>query len=87
MTSDDFLLGATAFGCLVVALFFARFWRVTDDRFFALMSLAFALFGVNRILLGFVDEDDEALPGFYLVRLLAFLLILVAIVDKDRSAR
>ena len=47
--SADFLLGATAFGCLVVALFFGRFWRVTGDRFFMLMAGAFAVFGLNRI--------------------------------------
>ena len=83
----DFLLGATAFGCLVIALFFARFWRVTGDRFFVLMAGAFAVFGLNRIVLGALDPESEARPAVYVIRLLAFVVILVAIVDKDRAAR
>jgi hypothetical protein len=80
----EFLLGFTAFGCLVIALFFARFWRGTGDRFFALFSLAFAIFGVNRIVLGFLDEDHEARPAIYVIRFLAFAIIVVAIIDRDR---
>jgi len=83
--SAEFLLGFTALGCLTIAVFFLRFWRGTGDRFFALMSLAFAIFGVNRIVLGFLDEDNEARPAIYLFRLLAFVVIIVAIIDKDRQ--
>jgi len=87
----EFLLGATAMGCLVVALFFARFWRETGDRFFALFAAAFTVFAVNRLVLTFLDEDDEARTVLYVVRLLAFLLIIGAIVDKNvrppRAAR
>jgi hypothetical protein len=83
--SADFLLGFTAFGCLVIALFFLRFWRSTGDRFFAVMAVAFAMFAVSRIVLGFLDEASEARPALYLIRLLAFVLIIVAIVDRDRA--
>jgi hypothetical protein len=83
--SADFLLGFTTAGCLVIALFFLRFWRSTSDRFFALMACAFAMFGVNRIVLGFLDESSEARPALYLIRLAAFVLIIVAIVDRDRA--
>jgi hypothetical protein len=83
--SADFLVGFTAMGCFVVALFFVRFWRATGDRFFALFALAFGLFGANRVVLGFLNEGSEARPAIYVVRLLAFLAIVVAIVDKNRS--
>jgi hypothetical protein len=83
--SAEFLVGATAMGCLAIAVFFLRFWRLTGDRFHALFALAFAIFGVNRIVLGFLDEDSEARPIVYLARLLAFLVIAVAIVDKNRA--
>ena len=81
----DFLLGFTSFGCLVIALFFLRFWRTTADRFFALMALAFAVFAGNRVVLGFLEPDSEARPAVYLARLAAFALIVVAIVDRERA--
>lgn len=84
---SDFLLGATTMGCLTIAVFFARFWRETADQFFALFSLAFAVFAVNRFVLLFLDEEDEARTWVYLVRLLAFALIIAAIVQKNRPAR
>ena len=82
---SDFLLGATTMGCLTIALFFWSFWRVSRDRFFALFALAFATFAVNRFVLLFLDEGDEARTAVYAVRLLAFLLIIAAIVDKNRD--
>ena len=85
--SADFLLGSTTFGCLVISLFFLRFWQSTYDRFFALMALAFGMFAVNRMVLGFLDEASEARPALYLVRLAAFVLIAVAIVDRERAGR
>lgn len=81
---SDFLLGATTMGFFAVALFFLRFWRSTGDRFFALFALGFATFAVNRFVLLFLDEADEARTYVYFVRLLAFLLIIAAIVDKNR---
>jgi hypothetical protein len=84
--NSDFLLGATTMGCLTVAVFFARFYRDTADRFFAWFALAFAVFAVNRFVLLFLDEEDEARTFVYLVRLLAFLLIIAAIVQKNRPA-
>lgn len=81
---SDFLLGFTTMGCLVVALFFFRFWRSTEDRFFALLCLAFLTFGINRFVLLFLDEAAEARTAVYFVRLLAFLLIIAAIIDKNR---
>ena len=82
---SEFLLGATTMGCLTVALFFLRNWRLSGDRFFGLFALAFATFGVNRFVLLFLDEADEARTAVYFVRLLAFLIIIAAIVDKNRA--
>lgn len=81
---QSFLLGALAMASLVAAMFFFKFWRQTRDRFFLLFSLAFLVDAVNRTsiaLLPQVSEEQE--PVFYLVRLFAFTLILVAIVDKN----
>lgn len=81
-----FLLGVTTMGCLLLAVYFARFYRDTADRFFAYFALAFAVFAVNRFVLLFLDEADEARTWVYLVRLLAFALIIAAIVQKNRRA-
>ena len=84
---SDFLLGFTAMGCVVVALFFWRFFRSTGDRFFLLFGLAFATFAVNRFVLALLERDDEARVGVYAVRLAAFALIIAAILDKNRAPR
>ena len=82
----DFLLGVTAMGCLVVAAFFVRYWRSTGDRFFVLFALGFATFGANRVVLAALERESEARVAVYVVRLLAFLLIIAAVVDKNRAS-
>jgi hypothetical protein len=82
---EEFLLGVTAAGCFVISLFFARFWRATGDRFFLLMSLGFAIFAANRVVLSFLDENSEARPAAYTVRLLAFAMIVFAILSRGRA--
>ena len=84
---NQLLLGAIAMGSIIIALFFLRFWRGTGDRFFLFFATAFGAEGVNRILLGLFQRSDEHEPIFYLIRLLTFLLILIAILDKNRAAR
>lgn len=81
---------ATANGTLaafdvVIALFFLKFWRRTRDRLFALFAIAFALLALQRVAFGLMREWGEASPLLYGLRLLAFLLILAAIVDKNRG--
>lgn len=82
----EFISGASTLASLAIALFFLRFWRETGDRLFGIFSLAFAVFAVNRLVLTVLDETDEAREYVYLVRLLVFLLILAAILEKNRSA-
>jgi hypothetical protein len=84
MDFPSFVLGASAMGCLVIATFFLRFWRDTGDRFFAAFSLGFTVFAANRLILLVVGDNEEARTYVYLVRLLAFLLIIGAVVDKNR---
>ncbi len=81
---NSFLLGALAMGFLVAAMFFARFFTRTQDRFFALMATAFATMSVNQIALMALGEDSEYRSWLYLVRLSAFILILAAVIDKNR---
>lgn len=76
--------GMIAMASAVVSLFFLRFWRLSGDRFFALFALSFALLAVVRVGLGMIPVDAENRTLLYLVRLLAYLLILAAILDKNR---
>lgn len=82
-----FLSGMLAAGYLVAAAFFFRFWRQTRDRLFAFFSAAFTILAIQRTLL--IDEFAlfENQTWSYLLRLFAFLLILYAIVDKNRARR
>lgn len=83
---NQFLSGAMAMGYMLAGLFFLRFFRETRDRLFAMFAASFAILGINRIAIAAANPADEASPIlFYLIRLLAFLLILAAIIDKNRS--
>ncbi|HET7530369.1 MAG TPA: DUF5985 family protein [Mycobacteriales bacterium] len=83
----DFLQGATMLASFAVAVFFLRYWRQTRDRLFGVFAAAFALFGVNRILLAILDDDSEARTWVYALRALMFIAIIVAIIDKNLSHR
>jgi len=74
---------ATAFAA--IALFFLRFHRSTHERLFAWFALAFALLASERIAGGIAIATGSADSTIwvYLLRLLAFLVILTAIVDKN----
>lgn len=78
--------GAIVMGYAVAGLFFLRFWRETRDRLFLIFSGAFWILGIQRLVLAFTRDMVEDHTALYLVRLFAFLLILAAIVDKNRSS-
>lgn len=87
MTLYDFLSGAVALGFAVCALFFLRYWRRTREELFLAFALAFLLLGVGQTVLALANIPTEERGSIYLLRLAAFLLILVAIYRKNRSAR
>lgn len=80
---NEFLLGAIVMACATAGLFFLRFFRRTSDRLFAIFAVAFWILGLNWLALAFT-EQDEVRTALYFVRTLAFLLIIVAIIDKNR---
>jgi hypothetical protein len=71
---------------LVAALFFTMSWRRSGDRFFLIFALAFTLLGIERLILGILNLPESPLLSIYIVRLVAFLLIIIAIVDKNRTS-
>jgi hypothetical protein len=78
------ILGAIAMASLVAALFFLRFWRATRDRFFFFFAIAFFIDALDRAALGVTAGAPEHEPFFYGVRLVTYVLIIAAIVDKNR---
>jgi hypothetical protein len=80
-----FLWGACATASAVIALFFWKFYRRASDRLLALFALAFATLSAHWIGLAVVQPAEDIRHWFYIVRLAAFLIIIVAIVDKNRS--
>jgi hypothetical protein len=79
----EIVIGVLATGFAVSGLFFLRFWRDTRDRLFAFFALAFFLMAVNRLGFAFVSDRGDRGDYLYWIRLLAFAIILVAIIDKN----
>lgn len=87
MSLYDFLSGAVAFGFALSALFFLRFWTRTRDSLFLAFAIAFAMLGSVQAILALADYTTEERGSIYLIRLVAFLLIIVAITRKNRAVR
>lgn len=84
---NEMLIGAIAAVSLIAALFFMRFWRNTHDRLFLFFALSFAIEAANRVVLVLSGGLREDSPSYYIVRLVAYSLILIAILDKNRPRR
>jgi hypothetical protein len=82
-----FLGGVLAMGYLVAALFFLRDWRRTRERLFASFAIALVILAVQRALLAADLAIVEDRTWYYGLRLLAFVIILLAILDKNRGER
>jgi peptidoglycan/LPS O-acetylase OafA/YrhL len=83
----EYLSGAVTLGYVIAALFFARFWKRTRDRLFVAFAVAFVLLALNQALAQWLGAADERVGYTYLLRVLGFVLILAAIVDKNVSDR
>ena len=79
----EFLSGAVTLGFLIAAVFFLRFWRRTRDRFFLAFAAAFLLLAANQALAQWLGAADERVMYTYLLRVLGFIIILAAIIDKN----
>lgn len=83
--TNEVLLGAIAALSAVAGLFFWRYWRSSQDRFFLLFALSFWIEAVNRVHIALTHGWSEDAPVNYLVRLVSFGLILIAIWGKNRE--
>lgn len=82
-----YLWGVLTMACLVVATFFFHYWRTSRDRLFAYFAVAFTAMAIDWLGHAVLSETDPVRSDVYAVRLFAFVVILVAIIDKNRQAR
>ena len=81
-----FISGAIVMAYWVAGLYFVRFWRRSRDRLFGVFGAAFWMLGLQQLALEIHPEWNDEYGSIYLLRLLAFLMILGAIMDKNRVA-
>jgi hypothetical protein len=74
------------FSYVVAGAFFLRFWRRMGDRLFLHFALAFWLFAMDQLATSIPNVGNETEGYEYLLRVLGFVLIIVAIVEKNVAA-
>lgn len=80
----NFMSGAACFGFCSAGLLFLRFWLRTRDRLFATFSISFFLMAAERIFILQHTIHEEAHARVYILRLIAFVLIIFAVAEKNR---
>lgn len=83
---DAFVGGAIGMGEIAIAMAFFRHWQRLRDRLFAWFAAAFVLLGFERVLLMSRSAGDHT-PAVYVTRLVAYLLIIFAVIDRNRRQR
>ena len=79
-----FFQAVNATAAFIGCLFFFRFWRDSRDSLFAFFGAAFLLLSLSWTLLALINPSDETQPYIYAIRLVAFLLIILGMVNKNR---
>jgi hypothetical protein len=80
----DLLSGVLIAEYATIALFFMRFWSKSRDRLFVMFAAAFFVLAAQRLAIALTQEILEQQAPLYMLRLAAFIVIIVAIVDKNR---
>jgi hypothetical protein len=83
----EMLSGALLFSYFIAGIHFFRFWRRTGDRLFLHFAAAFWLFALNQLATSIPVVASETEGYEYLLRVLGFVVILAAIVDKNLLTR
>jgi len=84
---ESFLYGAIVMGFATAGLMFLRYWRRTREKLFRTFAASFFLLAINYLWLAATDIPIEERSPLFLVRLLAFALIIYAIIDSNRARR
>jgi hypothetical protein len=82
-----FLGGMATMGFLLAGLFFFRFWVRTKDSLFAKFGIAFWLLAANQAFINVSGIPREDLSWAYILRILAFAMLIYGIVGKNLSQK
>lgn len=83
----ELISGAIMMACFVTGIFFMKFWKKTHEKLFVMFGVAFWILALERLVLGYIGTHHEHGPMIYLIRLSAFIMILIAIVQKNREGK
>ena len=81
---EQFLSGAVVMGFAIAGLLFLSYWRRTRQKLFLTFAASFFLLAINYTWLAVTEIPVEERSPLFLVRLLAFAMIIVAIVQSNR---
>lgn len=82
---DQFLSGAVVMGFAVASLLFLSYWRRTRQALFLTFAGSFLLLAINYGWLAVTEIPVEDRSPLFLLRLVAFALIIVAIYQSNRA--
>lgn len=86
-----FLSGITFITFAASGVFFLKFYKTSRDPFYLYFCLACWLLAIERVailvFIGPAKTSGESSPWVYLIRLIAFLMIMIAIINKNRNRR
>lgn len=83
----EYMSGAVTVGYMMAAALLARLSLRRRDRLLLALAIAFTLFTVNQILALWLTDADEHVGYAYLLRVVGFVLVLAAIIDKYSHVR
>jgi len=84
---ESFMSGMAMMGFIIAGLFFFRFWSRTRDRLFAIFGVAFFLMAVNEAFVDVSGYPTNEVVLAYVLRIIAFLMLIVGIVAKNLEER
>jgi hypothetical protein len=95
VTWTVFFSGVTMATFGASGVFFLKLWKTSRDRFFLGFAIACWLLSLERVVGLFVTATMESLRAnvsensswIYFIRLLAFVTILIVVIDKNRSQK
>jgi len=83
---DLFLMGVIVAASLIAALYFLKFWKTTRDMLFLAFSLFFVMQTIGISGTATLSHPNEGSLWIFVLRLLAVLGILGAILRKNLKA-
>jgi peptidoglycan/LPS O-acetylase OafA/YrhL len=80
---SEFLSGVVTCGYLVIAGILAVLWYRKPDPLYRAFTVAFVLFALNQALAAALVTTTEPSSLIYALRVLGFVIILGALLDRD----